>query len=496
MSNQNWDYDVIIIGGGGAGIAAAIEALNAGATVLLCEAAQRVGGSAANSGGVIMAAGSDIQESRGIQDSVDDLYNYYMTVNHNEVEPALARRLCEGGVPTLDWLRSYGVSFNPDALYVTGIENPKAPRGHPATGMGAAIMEALSQAALSQKGLEVAVRTRVTELLVEDGRVRGIRSPGAVVRAAAVVITTGGFGNNFELLQRYYPAAARHGKEWHIYVGIKENQGDGLTMGMAAGAAIVGDGSGQCLYTASFSKEVEPYLPGWLVFVNKEGFRFIDETPAYVLTDNVLNAQPDAICFALMDHAAFTREPKDPKYRSKGFLEFPTPNWTPEMLARHLANGKVHKGITLQELGRSAGIAPEGLAATIETYNGDCAAGRDAHYRKAASFLLPLDKPPFYAVELRPTCVGTTHTGLRIDVETRVIGRNGRPIAGLYAAGECTGGVMKYYAGGGNSLLNNFVFGRVAGRNAAALARAAAEQARALSSDQQPRTGLPRQSQS
>lgn len=465
------DFDVIIIGGGGAGTAAAIEALDAGAKVLLCEAAQRLGGSAANSGGVIMAAGSDIQKAKGIEDSVDDMYNYYMTVNLHGVEPALARKLCEGGAPTLDWLRSFGVSFNADGLYPAGLENPKAPRGHPANGMGLAIMQALEQAAMS-KGLEVALKTRVEGLIVEEGKVCGIRAGGAEVRAPAVIIATGGFGNNFEMLQRYFPAAAKQGKDWHFYIGVQENRGDGINMGLDIGAALVGEGGGQCVFTASFSKEVEPYIPGWLVYVNKDGFRFIDETPAYVVTDHVLNEQRDGICYAVMDHAAFTRDEKDPKYKSKGFLEFPTPNWVPEKLAEHLAKGKIVKGDTLEALGRKTGIAPAALAATIEEYNRDCAAGRDSHYLKDAHFLLPLSTPPFYAMELRATAVGTTHAGLRINSEAQVIGTDGRPIAGLYCAGECAGGVMKHYAGGGNSLLNCFVYGRTAGRNAAALAKA------------------------
>ena len=464
------DFDVIVVGGGGAGVAAAIEALDAGAKVLLCEAAQRIGGSAANSGGVIMAAGTDIQKSKGIQDSVDDLYNYYMTINLHQVEPALVRRLCEGGVPTIDWLQSFGVTFNAEGLYPAGLENPKAPRGHPANGMGLAIMQALEQAAMS-KGLEVAVKTRVSELLIEDGRVCGIRVDGADVRAPSVVITTGGFGNNYDLLKQYYPVAARQGQDWHFYIGVKENRGDGLQMGLNAGAAIVGEGGGQCVFTASFSKEVEPYIPGWLVYINKDGFRFIDETPAYVVTDHVLNQQRDGICFAVMDHAAFTRADNDPVYKTKGFLEFPTPNWVPEMLAKHLANGKVFKGETVQELGRNAGISPDAFAATIAEYNRDCANKHDSHFLKNPHSLLPLLKPPFYAIELRATAVGTTHTGLKINTEAQVIGKNGQSIPGLYCAGECAGGVMKNYAGGGNSLLNCFVYGRVAGKNAALLAK-------------------------
>ena len=469
------DYDVIVIGGGGAGIAAAIEALDTGAKVLLCEAAQRIGGSAANSGGVIMASGSEQQKSRGILDSVDDLFNYYMTVNLHEVEPALARRLCEGGVPTIEWLQSHGVTFNPDYLYVTGIENPKTPRGHPAEGNGYTIMQKLEQAAMA-KGLEVALKTRVTELLRDDtGTVHGIRAEGIEVHAPAVVIATGGFGNNLEMLRQYYPEVAKHGKEWHFYVGVDENRGDGLQMGIEAGAAIVGEGGGQSTITPIFSKEPEPYIPGWLVYVNKDGFRFIDETAPYVVMDHVFYDQPDGVCYAIMDHKAFTRDPDDPRYKTKEFLVFPTPNWTPDMLAKHLANERILKADTIEELGHKAGISPDALTATLTRYNNDVAKGHDSQYLKDPAVLLPLTKAPYYAIELRATAVGATLTGLRINTEAEVISRNGKPIPGLYCAGECSGGVMKHYAGGGNSLLNCFVYGRVAGKNSALLAAQSAE---------------------
>ena len=464
------DYDVIIVGGGGAGIAAAIEALDAGAKVLLCEAAQRLGGSAANSGGVIMAAGSALQQAQGIDDCVDDLYNYYMTVNLHEVEPALAHKLCAGGVPTIEWLQSFGVTFSAHGLYITGIENPKTPRGHTADGNGYTIMEKLSQAAMA-KGLEVALKTRVEQLIVEHGKVCGIRAAGAEVRAPAVIIATGGFGNNLDMLQHYFPDAARHGKDWHFYVGIDENKGDGLKMGLDAGAAVVGEGGGQSIITPIFSKEVEPYIPGWLVYVNKKGFRFIDETAPYVVMDHVVYDQPDGVCFAIMDHAAFAREENDPKYKTREFLVFPTPNWTPEMLAEHQKNGKIHKADTLEDLGRQAGIAPEALAATMDEYNRDAARGHDRHYLKNKTYLLPMTQGPYYAIELRATAVGTTHTGLRVNLDAEVIGTNGRRIPGLYCAGECAGGIMKHYAGGGNSLLNCFVYGRTAGRNATTAAR-------------------------
>jgi fumarate reductase flavoprotein subunit len=242
-------------------------------------------------------------------------------------------------------------------------------------------------------------------------------------------------------------------------------------MGQEAGAAIVGRGGGNALITASFSHEPEPYIPGWLVYLNKEGFRFIDETASYVLMDIVVNSQTDGVCFAVMDHAAFARAEDDLRYKTQEFLIFPTPNWTPSRLAEHLANGKIARANTLEALGEQIGIAPNALAATVGAYNHDVARGMDSHYLKGGAYLQPISQPPFYAVELRAAGVGTTHAGLRIDSEARVIGRNGRQIPGLYSAGECAGGVMMYYAGGGNSLLNCFVYGRVAGRNAAECSR-------------------------
>jgi fumarate reductase flavoprotein subunit len=114
------------------------------------------------------------------------------------------------------------------------------------------------------------------------------------------------------------------------------------------------------------------------------------------------------------------------------------------------------------------GVPVERFVATVGIYNDDCAAGNDSHYGKRSDVLAPLEKPPFYATELRLSQVAVTAVGLRIDRSARVIDDLGRPVQGLYAAGECTGGVVgETYVGSGNSITNAFVFGRIAGRSAA-----------------------------
>ena len=164
------DYDVIVVGGGGAGMSAAIMAADAHARVLLVDADKKLGGSTALSGGVYYAAGTAQQRARGyLDDSADGLFEYYMTLNQYRVEASLARRLCDGAADGLAWLTDMGVEFRPEDLYASGVES--VPRGHAALGNGAAIAAALERE-VSRRAIDVALNTRVSELVTTaDSRV-------------------------------------------------------------------------------------------------------------------------------------------------------------------------------------------------------------------------------------------------------------------------------------------------------------------------------------
>jgi fumarate reductase flavoprotein subunit len=143
-------------------------------------------------------------------------------------------------------------------------------------------------------------------------------------------------------------------------------------------------------------------------------------------------------------------------------------NWTGEMLRAQIANGRVLSGPTIEALAAIAGIDALGLSATVESWNADVAAGADSTFEKPVPILQPVSTPPFYAVELRPAIIGMTFPGLRIDDKARVLDAAGRPISGLYAAGEIAGGLDgEVYSGGGTSIGNALVFGRIAGMGAA-----------------------------
>lgn len=458
------DFDVIVVGGGGAGLSAAYAAVEQGARVLIVDAGDRLGGSTNLSGGHVYAAGSSVQRAAGVDgDTPEAAFHYYMTLNQHQLEPQVARRLCDEAPVVIDWLISLGIEFRPEALKVGGIDGMR--REHVPTGAGAAIVEAL-EAAVSGK-LDVALRTRVRELLVEDGRVTGIRSEGEAIRASAVVVTTGGFGANPELLARHYPDAAAHG-DWTWYIGAPHSQGDHLDLGAAAGADITGFNRGLILATPGFRKELEVYLPSWLMFVNREGRRFVDETIEYNIMSAVLKAQTGGECFAIFDEAARASARPDPETLSHVRAGLATTSWLPEALAEFVQTRKLLSAPTLESLARLAGIRWPALQTTVDAYNADCDEGRDSRFGKQADVFKPIRTGPFYAARMRAAIVCFTSMGLRIDEEARVRDKADRPIPGLFAAGEAAGGVLgDRIFGGGSSMANVLVYGRIAGRNAA-----------------------------
>ena len=451
------DYDVIVLGGGGAGMAAAKEAAEAGARVLLVDADRKLGGSTALSGGVFYAAGTAVQRSAGVADSPAEQFRYYMNVNQHKLEPSLVHRLCEDGAPTLEWLQSLGVEFRVEDLYVAGVDG--GARGHRAAGHGAAIAAAL-EASLVGKAVDVALNTRILELQQDAGRVTGVVTDDGVVRAGAVVIATGGFGNDAGKLAQYYPDATRH-PEIAWYIGSKHARGDSIDLGRQVGAELAGHNRGLLLLTSGFNRELEPYLPGWLVFVNRDGRRFVNERTEYSVLAEVLKEQPAGECFAIFDEQsrASSRRPA-------------APNWSAERLAEFANSGKLAVRNSLAELAETLGVHAATLATTMAQYNADCNTGNDSRFFKGAEWLQPILQAPFYAAPIKPAVICWTGTGLRIDREARVLGRADVPISGLFAAGEATGGMFgQCYAAGGASIANAVIFGRVAGRNAACASR-------------------------
>lgn len=457
------DCDVIVVGGGGAGMAAAIEAADAGASVVVLEAGPRPGGSTALSGGVFYAAGTSIQRAAGVEDDVERMYRYYMTINRWNLEPWLIRRFCEQSAPTLEWLIGLGVDIPVEGLYISGVDD--TPRGHHSHGSGIELFEHLLGAA-SSRGVAIHSNVRVEGLLVEDGKVVGIRAQGAEMRARAVVLATGGYGANRDLLAEFNPEVAAQDERWSFYFGSQTSRGDGIAMARDVGAAVVGKGRLMVNASPGFSRDVADFHPPWLVFVNRDGQRFMDETWPYCIAGHRIEEQPDRRCFAIFDEPTRAASPSRHPFADKlGVGDYA---YSCDRLAEEAAKGRVLTADTLEELAAKAGIDPVGLVGSVAAYNADVRAGGDRQFFKKGP-LTTIETAPFYAAEVHAASFGATSAGVRIDPDARVLGHDAHPIAGLYAAGETAGGVLgERYVGGGNYISNALIFGRIAGEGAAA----------------------------
>jgi succinate dehydrogenase/fumarate reductase flavoprotein subunit len=464
--------EVLIVGAGGGGMAAAIEAHDAGAKVQIVEAAEKPGGSTAMSAGVIYAADTDVQREAGIEgDSVEDQIDHYMAVTQFLLEPRLVRALLEGTHEVIPWLQAMGVVFPPEGLHAGGADSTK--RSHlPApteTDLGPAGGAAIAAALLHEveaREIPIRLNTRVADLITEDSAVVGARlEDGEEIRTDAVILTTGGIGHNRELLAKHFPTAASHPEEISFYIGAPTVRGDGLELGEGVGAELVGHDTGLCLPTPGFEKVVDGFFASWLVFVNEQGQRFIDEAASYSVLPDAVQEQPGARCWAIMDHEAFSGAGDDPSLSDPyGYGVEIAGNWRSATLAEQLEKGRVKKGETLEELAERVGIDPGGLRATVDRYNADVAEGRDTVFEKSPPYVA-VDQAPFYAVELRSATLGMTFTGLRIDEHAHVLTEAGTPIPGLYAAGETTGGIQGIrYVASGCGVGNALAFGRRAGR--------------------------------
>jgi fumarate reductase flavoprotein subunit len=466
MSN---DFDVVVVGTGIAGHCAALEAHGAGASVLMLDTEPVIGGSSRLSTGMIMGAGTRFQRDRGIDDDPARLFRHYITANQWTVQPSVARRLCYEAGPTIEWLNENGVAI----LDVIPSGEEDRPRGHVTEG-GAAIVAALAGRVDAADRLEMALRSRVERLVGDASGVTGVVVSGEAVRAGAVVIATGGFAANHELVAKWYPdALGQAGGALH-HQGTPWARGDVFAFASQVEAQIAsGRGTRPPIWAFGGG-----YLPSFVIVVNQLGRRFYAETASYAASEVAICQQPSALSFIVLDDGTKSSLLSTADVRRYTKLIIPETEhllatWTSQAIDDHVQRGDMLKAESIEQLGQRIGVPPANLRGTIERYNAHLATGVDADYLKDVSGVLPLANPPFYAAAMRLSMLALTAVGPRVDHDASVLHETGRAVPGLYAAGECVGGVIgSVYVGSGNSVGNCSTYGRVAGRNAARFALA------------------------
>lgn len=463
------DVDVLIVGSGAAGLCAALSAVEHGAArVLIAEGSAAVGGSSRLSGGIVMGSRSAIQAAAGITEGTDDLFTDYRSLMRWDIAAGPVRRFARASGETIDWLAGHGVPFF-ERLIFGGEE--RVPRSHAVDGGGQGLVDALHRA-VTAAGIDLALGQRVDRLLVTGGHVVGVAVGSDEITAGAVVLATGGFGAAPEKIAALFPSAWDPERTW--YIGHDGARGDALDLAACVGAQITGHDRGLRTLGPGGTFVNEALLPGWTVLLDPDGHRFVDETAPYGILDNAVRAHGNR-CVLLLDDAAL-HPPAELAERYRDAYKQVWPNhapfrprhYTADMIEMLVAQGKAFVSDDLGALAKAVGLDPVAVTGEIARYNDFAETGEDRDFGKAAKFLLPLRTPPFVAVPVWPIAVNVTGAGLRIDDDARVIGADGAPVAGLYAAGECAGGLFgPLYMGSGNALGLATGIGRIAGESAA-----------------------------
>lgn len=492
--------DVIIVGAGGAGLAAAVSAHQNGASVIVIEKQPQVGGNTIISGSAYNSADPDRQATLQMTDlekkTVEGIisaeqadpnvkewqatlkkeWDEYLasgkttlfdsatlhklqTYNGGDKagKPVLIDTFADNTLPAINWLESLGMEFKGEVFTVLGAlwnrsHKPVKPLG---TGYIETYMNYISE---NSSDIEIMVDTKADSFIVEDGVVKGVnaeKNGGKVTLRAnkGVILAAGGFGANSEMREQYNTV-------WPSLKDVKTTNhtgatGDGIVMAQEINASLVGMEYIQLLpmgdpKTGSLSGNIEQGVQN-RIFVNKEGKRFVDEGARRDVMTKALMEQTDAYMWVIVDkHSYPTGDTKN--------------NFN-ETIDDLVAAGRAFKGDTLEDLAKQIGVDPASLVNSVETFN-KAVDGTISDEFGRTLFADKIDTPPYYAGARVPT-VHHTMGGVEINDNAQVVDANGQIIKGLYAAGEVTGGIHGTNRLGGNALADIAVFGKLAGQNAA-----------------------------
>lgn len=452
MANAAEQADIVVIGAGGAGMAAAVQAHDNGVKkVVIIEKMPMVGGNTIRATGGINAAETPQQAKLGIKDSIEQMYKDTMKGGHNRNNPELVKVLCENSNDAVQWLIKLGGNFN-DVGFMGGATNKRCHRPMGGAAVGPEVVKTLYNAVEARK-IDLRTDSQVVDLIVKNGAVAGVKvkdEDGKVyeINSKAVVNAAGGFAGNNAMVSKIIPRLKGFATTNHPGA-----TGDGLLLSEKVKAAFVDMDQIQTHPTVVETTGVmvtEAVRGNGAVLINKEGKRFFDEL-------NTRDAVSAAILKQTTGHAYmfFDDDVRKSLKAIEGYIKMP---------------GMVIQGKDLDEVAKNMGVPAANLKATMAQYAKDQAAGKDSCCGRT-KMERPLTKAPYYAILVTPA-VHHTMGGVKINTKAEVINVDGKVIPGYFAAGEVTGGVHGGNRLGGNAQADIIVFGRIAGNSATAYVKA------------------------
>jgi fumarate reductase flavoprotein subunit len=438
--------DVVIIGAGGAGLSAAIAAHDGGAKVVVLEKMPMVGGNTNRATGGLNAAGTKQQIAAGIQDSVDLFYEDTMKGGKNLNNPEMVKMLATEAKNSVEWLESLGADLS-DVGRMAGASVNRTHRPTGGAAVGSHIVQTLKKGADDRK-IDIRLWNQATEIVKDkDGKVSGVKAKDKdgkeyTINAKSVILTTGGFSANEEMVVSYQENLKGFATTNHPGA-----TGDGIAMAQGLGAKFIDMEQIQTHPTVVPEKGVmvtEAVRGNGAILINKDGKRFIDELQTRDVVSKAILTQKDKVAYLFFDEGM--------RQSLKATQEY-------------FDMDLVIEADSLEALAEKIEMDKATFVETVNKYNTAVEAKNDSEFNRA-DMPRKLDQSKFYAIPVTPA-VHHTMGGVAINTNSEVLGEDGQVIPGFYAAGEITGGVHGANRLGGNALADIITFGRIAGTNAA-----------------------------
>lgn len=466
-SNEKIEADVVVVGAGGTGICAAIAAAEKGADVVVLEKLGSPGGNSIFPAGPF-AVGSPVQRRHHINTNPDEWFKRAMDDSRWRLNPKIIRAWVYKTGDTIRWLEEKGVRF----IGLRG-RSVEAQVWHMVDGVGARHIFRVLRKICEEMSVRVLCQTPANRILTDEkGKVTGVlastKDKQLAATAKSVIIATGGYGGNKELLREYYPAYHEN-----IHCCGTPHMGDGLLMAMEVGAATEGLGilqlNGPRLKGDESRYPVMRFMrtKGYIL-INKRGERFIDEAILdFPIMGNAVDKQPEKIVYAIVDEKM--KQQVVDEWLPDWKMEIPSLDVALKAFQKYMDKGYVKSSNSWKELAEWMDANPKVLKTTIDGYNSFCDKGHDDLFVKGKEHLIPLRNPPYYAFECFSGFYGTIG-GIKVNEHMEVLDKQDKPIPGLYAGGVDVGGwqIETYnVALAGSTFSFALNSGRIAGENAA-----------------------------